>query len=158
VPDARRRPAPAFGSKRASPEPRLSVSLRTSCERLAGRLADACSCGGARAALSSGSALELVAARSDALEVGSGTTGAAREATVDRLPGDRTSGEHFGRHMRLPNVHHAISLRQSPDHGSLDHTVAKPFRLGQDGCRHASAGGRALENRPQDSLKRFSRV
>ena len=36
--------------------------------------------------------------------------------------------------MRLPYIHRAISLRQSPDRGSLDHTVAEPFRLGYDGC------------------------
>src|SRR6185312_5883362 len=108
---------------------------------------------GVGATLSSGSALELVAARSDALEVGSGTTGAGRQAAVDRIPGDRASEERFARHMRLPYVHHAISFRQCRDHGSLDHTVAKPIRLRQDGCRNASAGGRALESRPQDSLK-----
>ena len=61
--------------------------------------------------------------------------------------------------MRLPYVHHTISLSQNPDHGSLDHTVAKPFRLGQDGCAQTpSGGGPALQSRPQDSLKGVWRV
>jgi hypothetical protein len=39
------------------------------------------------------------------------------------------SEERFDRRMRLPYLHRAISLRQNPDHGSLDHTVAEPFHL-----------------------------
>ena len=46
--------------------------------------------------------------------------------------------------MRLPYVHHATSFRQCPDQGSLDHTVAKPIRLRQDGCLGTLGGWATL--------------
>ncbi len=78
--------------------------------------------------LSSGSAIEPVAARPDALEVGPGSTGAGRKAAIDRIPGDGTSEQPFDRGVDLPHVHRAISLRQGLDHGPLNHAVSETTR------------------------------
>ena len=76
--------------------------------------------------LSSGNAIEPVAARPDALEVGPGSTGAGRKAAIDRIPGDWKSEEPFDRGVGLPHFHRTISVRQSLDHGPLDDAIGEP--------------------------------
>ncbi len=55
--------------------------------------------------LSSGSAIESVAARPDALEVGPCSAGARRKAAIDRIPRDGISEEPFDRGVGLPHAH-----------------------------------------------------
>jgi hypothetical protein len=86
--------------------------------------------------LLSGSAIEPVAARPDALKVGPRSTDAGRKAAIDRIPGDGISEEPLDRGVGLPHVHRAISLRQNLDHGPLDHPVAETTRPGS--LRHGS--------------------
>ncbi len=68
---------------------------------------------------------ELVPASRDALEMKPRRTGTGRKTAADRIPGNGMSEEPFNRGVGLPHVHRAISLRQSLDHGPLDHPVAE---------------------------------
>ena len=131
--------------------------LRRRCERLtastprlrSGRKSSVSPCGrltptfGGRTAamaltprLSSGSAMEPVATRPDALEVGPRSTGAGRKAAIDRIPGDGISEEPFDRGVSLPHVHGTVSLRQNLDHGPQGPPVAETRR--PRGLRHGS--------------------
>ncbi len=108
--------------------------------------------------LSSGSAIEPVAARPDALEVGPRSTSAGRKAAIDRIPRDGISEEPFDRRVGLPHVHRATSLRQNVDHGPLDHPVAEttPPRslarrsVGPDPRRNTAQ--KCIENAPRNGL------
>ena len=101
--------------------------------------------------LSSGSAIEPVAALPDALEVGPRSTGAGRKAAIDRIPGDGISEEPFDRSVGLPDVHRAISLRKNLDHGPLDHPVAETTRPTSLGRR--SVGPALLRNTAQKRIE-----
>jgi hypothetical protein len=101
--------------------------------------------------LSSGRAIEPIAARPDALEVGPRATGAGRKAAIDRIPGNGISEEPFNLGVGLPHVHRAISLRQNLDHSPLDHPVAETTRPRSLGRR--SVGPELRRNTAQKCIE-----
>jgi hypothetical protein len=84
------------------------------------------------------------------------TSRATRQATTDRVPGDRhpetlfDGGMHFGRRQGT------IRGGQGADRGPLDYSVAEP--LGLEDCRsrlplaHAGSLGNPVQNGPQGSI------